>query len=368
MQPHTPRGYSFSADSAIPLGGYAARLARLAYSRPGTEREQRYVHTFDPTLRLRTNDATEVEHLWQQFVPSSQLLHVDPKRCGLDWFSASMPGFSLVRYEMRADVRPAVEPEDQLFSCRVTTATGGSEHAGGPLPGDRPWASDGAPIRAAWRDTAVVEALAFDRGRAQQLARQISGDDSLRVRVRSVEAVGAGAAQHWTRTFAYLASSLSTLPEEDEARSLIATSLERLALWTVLSTFSTTFSDSSRRPVQTRAAPQTVRRALAYIDAHADEPITVDDVARAAHISTRGLQYAFRRSVDFSPSDYLRRARLSGAREDLLRESEAAPLSAEAVGRIAARWNFTNAARFANVYREEYGKDPVERMPAQRER
>ncbi|MBL3686024.1 AraC family transcriptional regulator [Leucobacter zeae] len=316
------------------------------------------MHTLDPALRLRTNDAAEVERLWQLFVPSSQLLHVDPQRCGLDWFSSSLPGFSLVRYEMRADVRSSVEPEDQLFSCRVTTTTGGSENDGGALAGDRPWVSDGAPIRAQWRDTALVEALAFDRCRAQHLARQISGDDSLRVRVRGAEAISAEAAQHWARTFRYLAASLSALPEQEEARSLVATSLERLALWTVLSTFSTTFSDSVRRPVQTRAAPQTVRRALAYIDEHAHEPITVDDVARAAHISTRGLQYAFRRSVEFSPSDYLRRARLSGAREDLLRASEAAPLSAEAVERIAARWNFTNAARFANIYREEYREDP----------
>jgi transcriptional regulator GlxA family with amidase domain len=119
-----------------------------------------------------------------------------------------------------------------------------------------------------------------------------------------------------------------------------------------LSAFPTTISDSLHRPAQRSAAPSAVRRALAYIDENAHRAITVDDIAAASFISTRGLQYAFRRALDITPAEALRRARLAGAHGDLLEGT------GPSVGAVARRWGFSNSSRFTAAYRDAYGTAP----------
>lgn len=308
----------------------------------------------DRVQRFQSTDVAEVVGTWEQFAPSAKLLEVDPKRCRLEWTSASLPGLALIKYEMAAAVRSSVEPEDQLFSCLMTTASGGCEDAHGALDPRRPWATDGRLIRGSWDDTATVHAMVFDRRSAEILARQMSGDDTLTVRIKAPGAVSAAAATQWERAFGYVASSIVASEAELDAAPLLEAGLLRHALWAFLTAFPTTFSDALQRTAQTTAAPKTVRRALSYIDAHAHLPITVDDVARAAHISTRGLQHAFRRSVGFTPREYLRKARLAGARQEVLSASPE-----ETVSAVARRWGYANTARFASYYREEFGVHPA---------
>ena len=303
--------------------------------------------------RFRSSDPATVAETWREFAPSSRLLDVDEDRCKLDWFSATVDGFSIIRYELSAQVESSIAPESQLFTCSVQAQHAEVIAGRRPLPAGRPWASHGLPVTARWDDAAVVQAMVFDREQAQRLARQVSGDDGMSLQLRSPEARGAREADQWDRTFAYIASSVLSGDATLDPDSIVGAGLLRHALWTVLSTFSTNFSLATDGSAQRSAAPSTVRRALAYIDAHAHEPITVDDVASAAHISTRGLQYAFRRSLGFTPSEYLRRARLSGAHHDL---SAADPETS--VASIARRWGFSNMSRFTAAYRLEYGTHP----------
>ncbi len=148
--------------------------------------------------------------------------------------------------------------------------------------------------------------------------------------------------------FAYLDQSLAA----GDTDPLLIAELERHALTVTLSAFPTTFTDSLQRPAQRAGAPASVRRALAYIDANAHLAITIDDVAAASYISTRGLQYVFRRALDITPADALRRARLDGAHRDL-RDGDG-----RSVGEIARRWGFSNSSRFTVAYRETYGAAP----------
>ncbi|MER6983051.1 helix-turn-helix domain-containing protein [Streptomyces carpinensis] len=106
---------------------------------------------------------------------------------------------------------------------------------------------------------------------------------------------------------------------------------------------------------RTDAHSTTLRRAVAYIDDHADQPITVADVAAAAHVTVRALQYAFRRHLDTTPLAYLRGTRLAHAHRDL---KAADPLGVVTVGMIAARWGFAHPGRFAALYRDAYGTSP----------
>lgn len=95
-----------------------------------------------------------------------------------------------------------------------------------------------------------------------------------------------------------------------------------------------------------------LRRALDFIDAHLDQPITVQDVALAAHIGIRALSEAFRRELGQTPSQHLRGRRLEAARLALQRGD------APSVVDVAARWQFSNPGVFARYFRERFGVLP----------
>ncbi|MFD7713756.1 helix-turn-helix transcriptional regulator [Streptomyces sp. NPDC059786] len=101
--------------------------------------------------------------------------------------------------------------------------------------------------------------------------------------------------------------------------------------------------------------PATVRRAVAFIDEHAPRDLSVADIAEAAHVSIRTLQCAFRRHLDTTPMNHLRRVRLAHAHADLL---AADPASGVTVTAIATRWGFLQPGRFAAAYRAVYGRPP----------
>ncbi|WP_242682332.1 AraC family transcriptional regulator [Herbiconiux sp. SYSU D00978] len=115
------------------------------------------------------------------------------------------------------------------------------------------------------------------------------------------------------------------------------------------------FGDRHRAVEPQAALPDAVRRARAFIDDNAHTAITVDDVARAARMSTRGLQWAFRRHLDSTPTEYLRRVRLEGARQDLLAADPDGDASVES---IALRWGFAHSGRFAGYYQDAFHERP----------
>lgn len=301
------------------------------------------------TLRFASKDVTTVEETWKQFVPSAGLQGIDRARFHFDWTSQEISGLTAVTYELAAEVHAVVEPADQLLVCQVEAE--GVEIGAGrdDVAADRPWLTDGRQVWARWPESARVRTLVFDRAAAQALARRMSGDDTYRVMVRGLAPVDRPAAEQWERSFRFLMSSLEHAREEDE---LILAGLRRHALWTTLTAFETGFRDSVESTSQRRPASATVRRAIDFIEENAHRPITVDDVAEAAHISTRGLQYAFRRSLDTTPAEQLRRARLDGAHRELLAGG------VPSVGQVARRWGFAHPSRFAALYRAAYGVTP----------
>jgi AraC-like DNA-binding protein len=102
------------------------------------------------------------------------------------------------------------------------------------------------------------------------------------------------------------------------------------------------------------AHPHTLRLAVAFIDEHAQHDISIADVAAAASVTIRAVQMAFRRHLDTTPMEYLRRVRLDHAHRDLL----AADPARETVTAVAYRWSFPSASRFSAYYRQAYGVPP----------
>jgi transcriptional regulator GlxA family with amidase domain len=105
--------------------------------------------------------------------------------------------------------------------------------------------------------------------------------------------------------------------------------------------------------------PQPLRRALAFIDERAGDPITLDEIAHAARLSPRGLQATFRRHLDTTPLAHLRAVRMQRAHRDL---EIADPTDGTSVAAVAARWGFTHLGRFAIEYRRRFGTYPSQTL------
>lgn len=104
--------------------------------------------------------------------------------------------------------------------------------------------------------------------------------------------------------------------------------------------------------------PVLLRRAVDFIQANASNDIALADIADAVHVSSRAVQYMFRRHLDTTPLQYVRRLRLARAHTDLVAGN---PLD-DTVSAIATRWGFAHTGRFAVQYRQNYGQSPHETL------
>jgi AraC-like DNA-binding protein len=160
-----------------------------------------------------------------------------------------------------------------------------------------------------------------------------------------------GRGQRW-RDVARFVDDL--LGDPDAAAPLVIGTAARLLAATALSTFPNTLLDGEDTTEHADATPETLRRALAFIDSHAGADIGLADIAAAAYATPRAVQYAFRRHCDTTPTTYLRQVRLAHTHRDL----QAADPIRETVTSIAAAWGFAHPGRFAGAYRQAYGQAP----------
>ena len=106
--------------------------------------------------------------------------------------------------------------------------------------------------------------------------------------------------------------------------------------------------------------PQTLRRAIAFIEDNAHLDIRLADIAAAIGVTPRSVQYTFRRHLDATPLEYLRRVRLHRAHRDL----QAADPAVETVTAIAVRWRFGHPGRFSMAYKAVFGTPPSRTLRA----
>ncbi len=96
-----------------------------------------------------------------------------------------------------------------------------------------------------------------------------------------------------------------------------------------------------------------LRRALAYINEHRLETLSIEALCRETSTSLSTLQRAFRDHFGLSPKQYLTTARLSGVRRALLDSREH-----RSIGDVAASWGFWHLSKFAADYKRMYGELP----------
>ncbi|NYE44553.1 helix-turn-helix transcriptional regulator [Streptomyces fulvorobeus] len=154
-------------------------------------------------------------------------------------------------------------------------------------------------------------------------------------------------------TIAFLRDHVLTGPATDGL--VVATAARHLAA-VALSALPSTATQDEGHPTDSRDAhADTLRRAKAYIEENAHKAIGLGDIAAAAFVTPRAVQYAFSRHSDTTPLGHLRQVRLTRAHVAL----RTADPQTSSVTRIAATWGFPHVGRFAAAYRRLYGVTPA---------
>jgi AraC-like DNA-binding protein len=129
--------------------------------------------------------------------------------------------------------------------------------------------------------------------------------------------------------------------------------LEAFVMTQVLTAGRHQFSDALAAPAEAirygRLAP-----VVAYLEEHADEALTPQQLARVGCMSVRTLHAAFQQQFGESPMGYLRRIRLDRVRAELV---QCNPVETR-VTDVAMRWGFFHQSRFAQQYRDRFGELP----------
>jgi AraC-like DNA-binding protein len=110
-----------------------------------------------------------------------------------------------------------------------------------------------------------------------------------------------------------------------------------------------------------------VKTAEDYALSHVDERVHVTDLCRAAAMSERALEYAFKEVLGLTPVAYLIRLRLHRARQALL----AATQGSTTVSAVALDWGFWHFGEFSRAYKDCFGElpsDTLRRKPSAAER
>ncbi|CAM5789025.1 AraC family transcriptional regulator [Castellaniella caeni] len=154
----------------------------------------------------------------------------------------------------------------------------------------------------------------------------------------------------WRSLLAYLADCAAQCPDFSQHK-LVVSSVEQLAASVLLAAHRHNYTDAP--PVRcTTILPRHVRRAQDYLQAHAHEPVSVEQLALVAGISVRSLYAGFRDFLGTSPMNYLRDLRLQRVRAELLGGA-----TGNVTG-VALRWGFSHMGRFSTDYKRRYGETP----------
>ena len=100
-----------------------------------------------------------------------------------------------------------------------------------------------------------------------------------------------------------------------------------------------------------RSYPSFIKKAIEHCTSHADQPLSVGDLAKASGFSQYHFVRQFKRNVGIPPSEYIREFRLSRARHLL-------QMSTARVKEISDICGFASPAHFSRTFRTKFGISP----------
>jgi AraC-like DNA-binding protein len=204
-----------------------------------------------------------------------------------------------------------------------------------------------------WADTGA-DCIGVRAAEVERVATETTGLETVPLRFTGLRPMSPALGLRWNDVVRDVVDALLRQPG-GRSSPLVAAQLTRRLAAAALETFPSTTLASRRRMPPDHAAPPVVRRAVDFIEANADRDISLSEIAGASGISARGLQAAFLRHRDTTPTAYARRVRMERAH----RELEAAdPGDPHAARSIPARWGFGDRRRFAADRLRAYGHPP----------
>ena len=205
-----------------------------------------------------------------------------------------------------------------------------------------------------------VRTLRLPRARLEAVAEQTAGIAGADLRFEAITPVSAQTGHRWS-ALVTLASDMLLEDNSPMANPILAQELTRTAAITALHTFPNTALTVAYQPSPGWVTPRAVRRAAAFIHAHASQPLTPEQIAAAAGTGGHALLHAFRRYYGVTPTGYLRRVRLECADAEL---RAAGPGSGLTVAAVARRWGWASPSQFTAAYRQRFGVLPSHTLRA----
>lgn len=206
-------------------------------------------------------------------------------------------------------------------------------------------------------EDATFEVVTIDREQLEHTGRTVYGEDEFHVQFAHPRPVSPELAKFWSNT---RKTTWRIVADGAAENPLVRASLFRSMAVATMETFAL-LGDQERRYRSVVAQTDAYRRAKQFFEDYASLPITIDDAAQAAGVSTLDLLRAFRAHAPagVTPGGYLRRVRLDAAHADLLVGS---PSRGDTVRAIALRWGFADAGSFARWYKRAFGLTPGETL------
>jgi AraC-like DNA-binding protein len=212
-------------------------------------------------------------------------------------------------------------------------------------------------VSALWADT-DAGCVCLQAADVERVAVETTGVETTAVRFTGLRPMSPDLGRRWNDAVRHLIDAVLRHPDVT-ANPLVAAQLTELLAVAALDTFPSTTLASRPRIPPDHATPAVVRRATDFIEANADRELTLSEIAAASGIGPRGLQAAFLRHQDTTPTAHAGRVRMERAHRDL---QAADPASRDTVPAIAARWGFADPGRFATAYQETYRHPPGETL------
>ncbi|WP_434445651.1 helix-turn-helix transcriptional regulator [Lentzea sp. E54] len=216
---------------------------------------------------------------------------------------------------------------------------------------DRFW-SQGESFLSAPPDSPFVGAILDPRLSTVTLAQSVLDEVADGVRFTGFRPLSPRVAAAWWSTCVHLRDEVLSHFADNP---LVMANATRLLVAVTLAAFPNTSLAAPTSADRCDAHPASLRRAVTFIEDNAATGISAADIARAARVSIRALQLAFRRHLGTTPMAYLRNVRLSCARGDLKAGNGS-------VTAIAARWGYARSSVFAAHYRTAYGVSPSQTL------
>jgi AraC-like DNA-binding protein len=202
-------------------------------------------------------------------------------------------------------------------------------------------------------DQLLVDSVSIGLPTLRETARTVHGDETLEVAFHDPRPRSPADERYWRSTLAFVQQALAD-PEVASVPLLRADLRRRMSVAT-LEAFAFAGEPGDRR-ASAAGQQAAYRRAVEFLHAAASTPITVEDVARHAEVSTVELTRAFRSHAGTTPGAYLRELRLVAAHDDLVQGD---PARGDTVRGIALRWGMAHPGDFARRHRQAYGENPA---------